>query len=165
VANWTWELRSRGGGMNGLEFALALTAGGCSRVLVHAAPAKLRVHVRDDAGTTVARGEPALRAEKAFRAGLVGGCARVACTDRRLGRRDVLARRRRAPDQQDVLPPNGTEARHPRGYRASVVELSGQRCGPMPWALRPWMIFEDSSKPITTMASGAKSTICWTSES
>jgi hypothetical protein len=58
VANWTWELRSRDGGMNGLEFALALTAGGFSRVLVHAAPAHLRVHVRDDDGTTVARGEP-----------------------------------------------------------------------------------------------------------
>jgi hypothetical protein len=58
VANWTWELRSRDGGMNGLEFALALTAGGFSRVLVHAAPAQLRVHVRDDDGATVARGEP-----------------------------------------------------------------------------------------------------------
>jgi hypothetical protein len=58
MPNWTWELRSRDGGMNGLEFALALTAGGFSRVLVHAAPAHLRVHVRDDDGTTVARGEP-----------------------------------------------------------------------------------------------------------
>ena len=58
MANWTWELRSRDGGMNGLEFALALTAGGFSRVLVHAAPAHLRVHVRADDGTTVAHGEP-----------------------------------------------------------------------------------------------------------
>ena len=39
MANWTWELRSRDGGMNGLEFALALTAGGFSRVFVYAAPA------------------------------------------------------------------------------------------------------------------------------
>ena len=148
MANWTWELRSRDGGMNGLECALAPTAGGYSPITL-----------------LELSGGGLHRAEKALRAGPVGGCARVACTDRRLGRRDVLARRRRAPDQQDVLPPNGTEARHPRGYRASVVELSGQRCGPMPWALRPWMIFEDSSKPITTMASGAKSTICWTSES
>jgi hypothetical protein len=58
VPNWTWELRSRDGGMNGLEFALALTAGDFSRVLVHAAPAQLRLHVRTEDGTTVAQGEP-----------------------------------------------------------------------------------------------------------
>jgi hypothetical protein len=32
VANWTWELRSRDGGMNGLECALAPTAGGYSPI-------------------------------------------------------------------------------------------------------------------------------------
>jgi hypothetical protein len=58
VPNWTWELRSRDGGMNGLEFALALTAGDFSRVLVHAAPAQLRLHVRTEDGTTIAQGEP-----------------------------------------------------------------------------------------------------------
>ncbi|MGY1663198.1 hypothetical protein ACI78Q_18400 [Geodermatophilus sp. SYSU D00705] len=43
--NWTWNLRSRDGGMNGLEFARATTAGGFPRVLVHAAPARLQVEV------------------------------------------------------------------------------------------------------------------------
>jgi hypothetical protein len=56
--NWIWDLRSRDGGMNGLDFARALTAGGFSRVLVHAAPGLLRVHVTDDGGTTIARGDP-----------------------------------------------------------------------------------------------------------
>jgi len=28
MANWTWSLRSRDGGMNGLEFARATTASG-----------------------------------------------------------------------------------------------------------------------------------------
>ena len=55
--NWTWELRSRDGGMNGLEFARCTTAGGLSRVLVHAAPAELSVSVRDAEGGLVARGD------------------------------------------------------------------------------------------------------------
>ena len=40
-----------------------------------------------------------------------------------------------------------------------------QRCGPMPCELRLSMMRADSSKPITTTASGAKSTICWISAS
>lgn len=55
--NWTWSLRSRDGGMNGLEFARALTAGGYERVLVHAAPALLSVEVRADDGTLVVAGD------------------------------------------------------------------------------------------------------------
>lgn len=46
--NWTWNLRSSDGGMNGLEFARCLTAGGLSRVLVHAAPAKLSLEIIAD---------------------------------------------------------------------------------------------------------------------
>lgn len=55
--NWTWSLRSSDGGMNGLEFARSLTAAGLTRVLVHAAPAKLAVEVVADDGHLVARGE------------------------------------------------------------------------------------------------------------
>ncbi|MGR6963703.1 DUF7712 family protein [Geodermatophilus sp. URMC 61] len=51
--NWTWELRSRDGGMNGLEFARCTTASGFSRVLVHAAPARLQLEVRADDGSLV----------------------------------------------------------------------------------------------------------------
>ncbi|SHH30240.1 hypothetical protein [Geodermatophilus nigrescens] len=55
--NWTWDLRSRDGGMNGLDFCRALTAGGFSRVLVHAAPARLGVRVTADDDTVVVRGD------------------------------------------------------------------------------------------------------------
>ena len=55
--NWTWELRSRDGGMNGLEFARCTTASGFSRVLVHAAPGTLRLLLTADDGTTIARGD------------------------------------------------------------------------------------------------------------
>lgn len=55
--NWTWTVRSRDGGMNGLEFCRALTAGGLSRVLLHAAPARMSVSVIADDDTVVARGE------------------------------------------------------------------------------------------------------------
>ncbi|MDP9429354.1 MAG: hypothetical protein M3Q47_11000 [Actinomycetota bacterium] len=55
--NWTWSLRSRDGGMNGLEFARATTAGGLPRVLVHAAPARLSVEVVADDGTVVLRAD------------------------------------------------------------------------------------------------------------
>jgi hypothetical protein len=48
--NWTWELRTNDGAMNGLEFARCTTAGGFSRVLVHACPARASVEVRDDGG-------------------------------------------------------------------------------------------------------------------
>ena len=44
--NWTWSLRSGDGGMNGLEFTRATTAGDFARVLVHSAPAQLQVEVR-----------------------------------------------------------------------------------------------------------------------
>jgi len=54
--NWIWDLRSRDGGMNGLDFARCTTAGGFSRVLVHAAPALLRLRLTDDEGTTLAAG-------------------------------------------------------------------------------------------------------------
>ena len=55
--NWTWDLRASDGGMNGLDFCRALTAGGFSRVLVHAAPARLTVPVTADDDTVVARGQ------------------------------------------------------------------------------------------------------------
>jgi hypothetical protein len=55
--NWTWDVRSRDGGMNGLEFARALTAGGFRRVLVHAAPARMAVRVTADDDTVVAAGD------------------------------------------------------------------------------------------------------------
>ena len=55
--NWTWHLRSRDGGMNGLEFARATTASGFSRVLVHAAPARLFVELLDAADAVLARGD------------------------------------------------------------------------------------------------------------
>jgi hypothetical protein len=41
--------------MNGLEFARCTTAGGFTRVLVHAAPAQASVEVIADGGTLVAR--------------------------------------------------------------------------------------------------------------
>lgn len=43
--NWTWTIRSPDGGMNGLEFTRATTAGGFSRALVHAAPAQADVEM------------------------------------------------------------------------------------------------------------------------
>ena len=52
---WTWNLRTRDGGMNGLEFARCTTAGGFTRVLVHAAPAKASVELIADDGHVVAR--------------------------------------------------------------------------------------------------------------
>lgn len=55
--NWTWELRGRDGGMNGLEFSRCLTTGDLNRVLVHAAPAQASVAIVDDNGRLVARGD------------------------------------------------------------------------------------------------------------
>jgi hypothetical protein len=55
--NWTWNVRSRDGGMNGLEFSRCTTAGGFSRVLVHAAPARMSVDIADDDGRTIARSD------------------------------------------------------------------------------------------------------------
>lgn len=54
--NWTWNIRSRDGAMNGLEFARCTTAGGFSRVLVHAAPAQMSLEVIADDDQVVARG-------------------------------------------------------------------------------------------------------------
>ena len=55
--SFRWDLRSRDGGMNGLEFARATTAGGFSRVLVHAAPAALSVSVTTDDGVRQTGGD------------------------------------------------------------------------------------------------------------
>jgi hypothetical protein len=55
--NWTWTLRARDGGMNGLEFAKCTTAGGHRRVLVHAAPRLLGIEVFAVDGTLIARGD------------------------------------------------------------------------------------------------------------
>ncbi len=57
--NWTWSIRSGDGGMNGLEFALATTAGDFSAVLIHAAPSRAQVEIRRDDGVLVAQGEVA----------------------------------------------------------------------------------------------------------
>lgn len=55
--NWTWDIRSSDGGMNGLEFARATTAGGFERVLVHAAPGSMAVTITDSADRVVARAD------------------------------------------------------------------------------------------------------------
>jgi hypothetical protein len=47
--NWTWNIRTRDGAMNGLEFARCTTAGGFTRVLVHAAPGKAKIEIITDA--------------------------------------------------------------------------------------------------------------------
>lgn len=56
--NWTWSIRSGDGGMNGLEFCKALTAGDLARVLVHAAPAQAQIEVVADDGRRIASGRP-----------------------------------------------------------------------------------------------------------
>lgn len=56
--NWTWSIRSGDGGMNGLEFCKALTAGDLRHVLVHAAPAHAQIEVIADDGRLVARARP-----------------------------------------------------------------------------------------------------------
>jgi hypothetical protein len=55
--NWIWDIRSRDGGMNGLEFARCTTAGGFTKVLVHAAPARMSVEIRTDTGEIVAQAD------------------------------------------------------------------------------------------------------------
>ncbi len=52
--NWRWHIRSNDGAMNGLEFARCTTAGGFSRVLVHAAPGNAKIEVIDGAGQVLA---------------------------------------------------------------------------------------------------------------
>lgn len=55
--NWTWNLRTRDGAMNGLEFAKCTTASGFTRVLVHAAPAQISVEIIADNSERVAHGD------------------------------------------------------------------------------------------------------------
>lgn len=50
--NWTWNVRSRDGAMNGLEFARATTAGGFERVLTLPRP-HASVEVTTEDGTPV----------------------------------------------------------------------------------------------------------------
>jgi hypothetical protein len=54
--NWYWSIRSSDGGMNGLEFCRALTAGDLRHVLLHAAPSHAEVEVRTDEGELVVSG-------------------------------------------------------------------------------------------------------------
>ena len=55
--NWTWNVRSNAGAMNGLEFARCTTTGGWEQVLVHAAPAQASIEVIDGADRIVARAD------------------------------------------------------------------------------------------------------------
>jgi hypothetical protein len=55
--NWTWNIRSNDGAMNGLEFARCTTAGGFSRVLIHAAPSKAKIEIIDDEDQLIARAD------------------------------------------------------------------------------------------------------------
>ncbi len=52
--NWTWNVRSNDGAMNGLEFARCTTAGGFGRVLIHAAPADAKIEIIDGNDQVVA---------------------------------------------------------------------------------------------------------------
>lgn len=55
--NWTWNIRSSEGAMNGLEFARCSTAGQYSKVLIHAAPANMALEVVADGDQIIARGD------------------------------------------------------------------------------------------------------------
>lgn len=55
--NWTWNLRTNDGAMNGLEFARCTTAGDLRRVLVHACPAKASVEVTGEDGAPLCRAD------------------------------------------------------------------------------------------------------------
>ena len=67
-------------------------------------------------------------------------------------------------DVRQCRPREHTAARHRERCRAAAGVLAAvrhavgpgwhQRCGPMPCALSSWMIREDSSNPMTTIASG-----------
>lgn len=61
--NWTWNIRSRDGAMNGLEFARCTTAGGFSRVLIHAAPALAQIEIITADDQSLARGDLDRRGE------------------------------------------------------------------------------------------------------
>ncbi len=55
--NWTWNVRSNDGAMNGLEFGRCTTAGGFSKVLIHAAPGKAKIEIIDGDDRVVARAD------------------------------------------------------------------------------------------------------------
>jgi hypothetical protein len=55
--NWTWNVRSNDGAMNGLEFARCTTAGGLDRVLIHAAPGQAAIEIIDGDDRVVARAD------------------------------------------------------------------------------------------------------------
>ena len=80
--NWTWSLRSRDGAMNGLEFSRCLTAGGLSRVLVHAAPAQATVEIIDDEHRLIASGD-------VDRDGEYSPMTELSIDNGRVGRREV----------------------------------------------------------------------------
>lgn len=53
--NWTWNIRSNDGAMNGLEFARCTTAGDFRRALIHAAPGSAKVEVIGEDDQVIAR--------------------------------------------------------------------------------------------------------------
>src|SRR5579884_934691 len=55
--NWTWNIRSRDGAMNVLEFARCTTAGGFNRVLIHAAPAQAQIEIIAEDDRVIVRGD------------------------------------------------------------------------------------------------------------
>ncbi len=55
--NWTWNIRSNDGAMNGLEFSRCTAAGDPHRVLVHAAPGNAKVEVTAEDDGVIARGD------------------------------------------------------------------------------------------------------------
>jgi hypothetical protein len=55
--NWTWNIRSNDGAMNGLEFARCTTAGGFSQALIHAAPSKAKIEIIDGDDQLIARAD------------------------------------------------------------------------------------------------------------
>ena len=55
--NCTWNVRSNDGAMNGLEFAWCTTAGGFSRVLIHAPQGNARIEVIDRDDRVIARAD------------------------------------------------------------------------------------------------------------
>ena len=130
--NWTWSLRSSDGGMNGLEFARSVTAGGLRRVLVHAAPSKLEIEVKADDGEVVALGD-------VEREGDYSPITLVVLDDDRLVREEVW------PGEEElglpVLLPGGevgvlTAWRHAddRSWWQWSVEFSNHKSRPADWA-------------------------------
>src|SRR5258707_13568247 len=100
--NWTWNVRSNDGGMNGLEFARCTTAGGFDRVLIDAAPGKAKIEVIADDDRVVARAD----------LGPPGGDSPM--TPRELDRRGPRPRVGSASPPPSDLPPGGDDALSPR---------------------------------------------------